>query len=91
MRKLGYLGQSKEATPALDGMNSTEKLIHDLGGIALFQLGQAFLQFLKLFPHFHEEILKDFVFRIHVGVIFGVRGKKKDRRNPLINNKKIRE
>ena len=63
VRKLGYLGQSKEATPALDGMNSPEKLVHDLGGIALFQLGQAFLQFLKLFPHFHEEILKYFVFR----------------------------
>ena len=49
-------------------MNGPKKLVDDLKGIALFQLGQAFFQLLKLFPHFHEEILKDFVFWIHKGV-----------------------
>ena len=59
----------KNPPPPLIVCTALKELVDDIGGEALLQLGQTLLEFLKLFPHFHEEILKDFVFGIHQRVL----------------------
>ena len=65
VRKLGYLGESKKTATPLNRVNGPKEFIHHILGKSIFQFRQTILQFFQLFPHFHEEILKDFVFRIH--------------------------
>ncbi len=65
MGKFRNLGQAKETSASLDCVNGPKKLVYQVRGKSIFQFRQPVFQFLELFAHFHQEILKDFVFWIH--------------------------